>query len=115
MIDFDALVAKSCVDVFSRPIFVRPVVSQPGALPYVARGIWHKRPIDVPTEQGIMSSSTISLGLRLSEFVIPVKPGDQIEIPAYMTLPSVGTVVVEDDDDDGEGMTVLSIKIIEQP
>jgi len=108
---------------FSRPVVVRPLASQPGDLtvvppvppgqPYAARGVWGSRPIDVPTEAGILSSQSQGLGIRALEFAIPVAPGDEIEIPAFMTFPAVGTLIVEDTDDDGQGGVFLTLKTIE--
>ena len=42
---------------FARPITVRPVVSQPGAAPYAARGIWSSKPVDVQMADGSILSS----------------------------------------------------------
>lgn len=107
---------------FARPITVTPQASQPARVeggvsipvgqPYEARAVWASRPIDVQTEQGIMSSQEHKLGIRALDFEIPPAPGDLIEVPAYLFYPRIGLVEVEDGDDDGQGGTSLSVKVI---
>ena len=124
MIDFDALVLAPCVGLFGRPITVTPTASQPGdpaavppvppGLPYLATGVWASRPIDVPTEQGIMSSQAHTLGIRALDFPIPPAAGDYVEIPAAGSLPAIGLCLIEDTDDDGQGGVALSLKMLDQ-
>lgn len=113
MIDFDALVLAPTVAVFSRPVTVYPVASQPLAAPYAARGVWASKPVDVPLEDGsILSSQDHVLGIRVAEFTVPPAQGDRIEIDAHLSAPRLGLFAVEDSDDDGQGGAELSLKVI---
>lgn len=123
MIDFAALTLAPCIDIFARPIIVTPQASQPERVeggvtipagqPYASRGVWASRPVDVPTEDGIMSSQVHSLGIQAADFAIPPAPGDLVEIPAAGSLPRIGLCEIEDTDDDGQGGTSLSLKVLE--
>jgi len=122
VIDFAALTLAPCIDIFARPVIVTPQASQPARVeggqtipagqPYASRGVWASRPVDVPTEEGIMSSQVHSLGIQASDFTIPPAPGDLIELFAVGSLPRIGICEVEDTDDDGQGGTSLSLKVI---
>ncbi|MCX4195107.1 hypothetical protein OMR07_05590 [Methylobacterium organophilum] len=123
MIDFAALTLAPCIDIFARPIIVTPQASQPArrgedgtiispGQPYASRGVWASRPVDVPTDEGIMSSQVHTLGIQAIDFEFPPAPGDLIEIPAHMSLPRIGLCEVEDTDDDGQGGTSLSLKVV---
>lgn len=119
MIDFDSIVLSQCMDVFAIDVIVAPVVSQPGAQSYYARGVYAQRSINVPTEDGsILNSHTDELGIRLSEFIIPVKQGDRV---TFVTTPPgangmVGRVfAIEDLNEDGQGGSGLILKNITGP
>jgi hypothetical protein len=113
MIDFDALVLAPCEEVFARPITVTPLVSQPGEPAYGARGIWSSKPVQVALENGaLLSTKDLTLGIRLAEFTVPVKAGDQIEIDAHLSLPRIGVCEIENTSDDGQGGRELALKII---
>lgn len=113
MIDFDALVLGPAMTLFARPVTIRPVKSQPGAPAYAARGVWSSKPVDVTLlDDGVLSSQNHTLGIRGAEFPIPLVQGDRVEIDAYMSLPRVGVCAIEDTDDDGQGGTTLTIKVI---
>ena len=112
-IDFANLVLGPNLAIFARPITVTPVASQPDQQAFLARGIWSSKPIDVQLQDGsIGSSQEHTLGIRISEFAVPLAQGDQIEIDADGSLPRVGVCLIEDGDDDGQGGTVLSLKIV---
>ncbi|WP_426313850.1 hypothetical protein ACN9MF_20260 [Methylobacterium fujisawaense] len=124
MIDFAALTLAPCIDIFARPIIVTPQASQPArraedgtiipaGQPYPSRGVWASRPVDVPVEGGgIMSTQVHTLGIAAADFEFPPAPDDYIEIPAHMSLPRIGLCQVEDTDDDGQGGTSLTLKVI---
>ncbi len=106
MIDFDALVLGPALAVFGRPVSIIPLKSQGSSTTYPARGVYSERPVDIVTEgDGVLSSTNISLGIRLSEFATPPVPGDKVVIDGR-------TFAVDDTDDDGQGGTVLSLKKI---
>lgn len=113
MIDFSALVLSPCMAVFARPITVDPIASVPDAPPYLAEGIWTSRPVDIAMEDGsIMSSQNHTLGIKADAFAVPIIQGDRVTIDAYMSLPRIGVCLVDDVDDDGQGGSVLTLKVI---
>jgi hypothetical protein len=94
---------------FAVEITIIPIVSQPTTFPYQARGIWASKPVDVQLEDGsILSSQTYTLGIRLSEFAVPVVQGDHLIISGV-------EYAVDDTDDDGQGGTVLTLKAVVKP
>lgn len=114
MIDFDKIVLAPNAAIFARPITVNPIVSQPAVAPYSARGIWKSQPVDVQMEDGIMSSQMHTLDVRLAEFPVPIVPGDTVLVDAFQSLPRIGVCEVEDTGEDGQGMSILTLKIVEQ-
>ena len=113
MIDFGGLVLAPAMAVFARPVTVTPLVSQPGAAAYPARGVWAVRAIDVPLEDGtIMNSKVLTLGIRTAEFAVRPRKGDQIEVLAHGSLPRVGICLVDDTNPDGQGGMSLIAKVI---
>jgi hypothetical protein len=115
MIDFDALVLAPAMTAFARPIVVTPVMSQPGAAAFGARGVWEIKNIDVQTEEGIYSGQRRTLGVRLSEFAVPPVQGDRVDIPAYLSRPAEATHVIDDVDDDGQGGSTWTMKQVTSP
>jgi len=105
-------------DFWSRAITVTPVVSQPTAAAYTARGIYNTRGTVVQTEAGlaVLSDQETILDIREREF--PVKPvqGDIIDIPADGTFyEGSGTYVVTDSADNGGGETTLVLQKYQAP
>jgi hypothetical protein len=81
MIDFDALVLSPNQNVFSKPIIINPLVSQPGIAPYAARGIWTVRHVEAITDSGdILTTRQLTIDIRLSEFAVPPQQNDRITI-----------------------------------
>lgn len=114
MIDFDALVLGPAMNAFARPVTVFPLVSQPGQPSFTARGIWARRPADMQLEDGsVLGTDEITLGIRIGEFPIMLKPGDHIDIDAYLSLTRIGLCEMVDDGEDGQGGYALVLKIIE--
>lgn len=105
-VDFDSLVLKPAMDTFSKAMTVKPLASQPLAPSYAARGVWSKRPVDIATEGGaILSSEEKKIGIRLSEFVVPIAPLDQVKFDGEWYW-------IDDVDEDGQGGASLSLKAI---
>jgi hypothetical protein len=103
-IDFDALVLDPCMATFAKDVTITPFKSQPGAPSYAARGIWEAPEIDVPLEDGtVLSSNTIRLGVRLSEFTVPPVTGDKVTVDGQSYL-------IDDPDDDGQGGSKWTLK-----
>jgi hypothetical protein len=106
-VDFDALVLKPAMDTFSKPMIVKPLSSQPLAPIYAARGVWSKRPVDIATEGGgILSSEERKIGIRISEFPVPVAPLDQVKFDGDWYW-------VDDVDEDGQGGASLTLKALD--
>jgi hypothetical protein len=80
-INFSENLFKFAMDVFSRPITVTPLVSQPGAPAYAARGYMDEKATDILTEDGgIFSDSQIYLDIRIEEFAVLPMQGDRIDM-----------------------------------
>jgi hypothetical protein len=106
-VDFDTLVLKPAMDVFSKSMTVKPIASQPFAPVYTARGVWSKRPVDIATEGGgILSSEERKIGVRLSEFTVPIVPLDQVWFGGEWYW-------VDDVDEDGQGGASLTLKAVD--
>lgn len=111
MIDFDALVLAPAMDVFARSFSVIP--KDWSAYPFQGRGVYSETPIDIQVEgEGVLSSKIMTLGVRLSELPAPIVQGDRIDIPAEGSAPALGSFLVDDDDADGQGGTILTLKAI---
>lgn len=119
MIDFDALVLGPAMTVFAKPIIVNPVRSQPGHAAYAARGVWAIKPIDVQTEDGsVMSSRIYTLGVKLSEFLVPPTEEDQVTITNVIirdVMRATATFLIDDVDPDGQGGAVWTLKSTDDP
>lgn len=107
VIDFDRLVLAPLMSVFGKPIVVTPTVSQPGAAPFLTRGDLRIQNIDMPLEEGIMSTQVISMGVRKADFAVFVQPGDVIVAGGKPYL-------VDDTDDDPQGHSILTLKRVDQ-
>lgn len=94
-----------------------PLISQPGAPAYVARGIYTTTPIDIPGLDGatIASDQKTILDVRDIEFTVVPAQGDLIQIPAEGNIPAAGYFEVVDGDANGGGETTLTIRKWEAP
>jgi hypothetical protein len=105
-IDFDTLVLKPAMDRFAKPLVIKPLASQPLAPAYTARGDWVKRPVDIATEGGgVLSTEERVISIRLSEFVVPPAPLDQVQFNGEWYW-------IDDVDEDGEGQAKLALKAV---
>ena len=101
-------------DVWARPITVTPLVSQPGAPAYGARGYFDTKEMDVLAEDGsIISDSKVILDIRIEEFSVVPLQRDQIYIPPHQGEQG-GTFEVLDLSGDGNagGIITLTLKKI---
>lgn len=93
-------------DTFARSIVVYPLQSDPGKPPVLSRGIYRERPVDVMTEDGaVLSSTTKTLDVRLSEFIVQPVAGDLVELEGARFR-------IDDTDDDGQGGSLWTLKEI---
>lgn len=111
MLDFDGILLTTLQNTFSRPVVVRPIVSQPGAPSYNARGVYSTAPVDILAEvNAVISDQRTSLWIRMSEYPTLPMRNDQIEIPAYLTAPAAGRFEVVDVDSHADGKAILILK-----
>jgi hypothetical protein len=64
--------------------------------------------------EGILSEQTLTMGVRRSEFRVPVigneaGPRDQVFVPAHKSMPAAGPFWINDTDDDAQGHSVWSL------
>lgn len=112
-VDLD-LALRAGVDAFSRPITIYPLASRPGQPAYTARGVWRVRNVDVALQDGaVLSSDVLVLGVRLREFAVPPVKGDQVDVPLSGLAPALGLYWIDDTDDDGEGGSMWTLKLVE--
>ena len=112
-IDFSTTVYLPQYNAFARPIVVTPLVSQPNAAAYDARGIFDTDPMDVETlDGGVISDMRTILDILESEFTVLPTQGDRITIPAYLSLAAEGTFEVLDGNGNAGGETTLALRRI---
>lgn len=81
MIDFNATALLAGMNAFAVPVTFTPTKSQPNAAAYSGRGVWDAKPTTIYVEgQAPVQTTTLSLGIRLSEFSVPPTQGDTISI-----------------------------------
>ncbi len=98
MIDFASLVLAPAMAVFGQSVTIMPVVSQPGASPYPARGVYASKPIQIQIEGGGYHSTVQpTLGIRLADFAVPPMQGDTVD------LGTLGQFEIADVNPDGQG------------
>jgi hypothetical protein len=110
-IDFTDLVYLPNYNVFARPVTFTPKASQPTAAPYLSRGIYGTEPIDVLAEEGsIFSDQRTILDVREAEFDVVPQQGDQVDIPADVGMPALGSYEIIEVKSNGGGETTLSLR-----
>ena len=115
-VDFSTELYAKLWDQFARPITVTPVVSQPGAPAYAARGYFDTKEADVLTEaNSILSSSQSFLDIRQAEFAVEPLQGDIIDIPFHANVAG-GTFEVLDLAGKGTGgIITISLRELAAP
>jgi hypothetical protein len=116
-IDFSTLVYLPGYDVFARDVSISPVVSQPTATAYTARGVYSTRELDVAAEDGsIVQDQQTILDVRDAEFGVVPMQGDHVTIPADGNNPALGDFEIINAVVDGGGETTLTLrKILSAP
>jgi hypothetical protein len=80
-IDWNGVVLSPLMDTFSITMFFTPLKSQPSQPGFWGRGVWEATPYTIIEENASPLTTTIyKIGLRLSEFTVPVIQGDQVTI-----------------------------------
>jgi hypothetical protein len=110
-VDYDGDLYAKLWDVFTRPMTVTPVVSQPTAPAYLSRCYYDTRGLDVLTEDGaVLSDSKVYIDIRIAEFAVLPMQGDYIDIPFAVGVPG-GSYVVEDSEGDGNAGGIINITL----
>lgn len=111
-VNFSTTVLAAGQGAFGVAIMVNPVVSQPNADPYAARGIWKDEPVLVETRAGFVSTNQPSLSIRLEEFAVIPQKQDVININDPTLPASVAGIFwsVIDIKPDGMGKAELKLK-----
>lgn len=111
MIDFAALALGPCIATFGRPVTVTPLAARPPVAPFDTSGVWAVRNVDIALYSGeSMNSTTITLGIRISDWAVPPVQGMSVRVPAAGSLPNEGTLWIDDVDPDGQGGATLTLK-----
>ncbi len=104
MIDFSALVLGPAMAAFGQPMTVTPVVSQPGAPAYSARGSWSWKPVQEELPDGTYhSTNQPAIGIRLADFAVPPKQDDTLVM-------AQGAFTIIDVVPDGQGGADLKLR-----
>lgn len=114
-IPFSAVVYQPNYDTFARPITITPFASQPGVLPYPARGIFDTAGIDVVALDGsVVSEQRTILDIRDDEFAVVPVQHDLVLIPEVFGLPKGGNFEIIDAIRNGGGETTLHLQDLVQ-
>jgi hypothetical protein len=114
-VNFSTLLYLPAFDLYSVPIIVSPLASQPGQPAYNARGIFNTLAIDVVAMDGsIISEQQTILDIRESEFAALAMPlpkqTDLITIPFDCNGVPLGDWEVTDIDTNGVGMSTIQLR-----
>ena len=111
-INFNDNLYSFVMDVFSRPVTVTPLVSQPGEPAYGNRAYYDTKETDVLTEDGALySDSRTYIDIRMEEYPVLPMQGDLVDIPFHAGTPG-GAFIVSDLAGDGNagGMITMTLK-----
>lgn len=114
-INFSTAVYLPCQETFGRPITVVPLASRPGTKPYVSRGHYDTRAVEVLTGDGPLADQETVLYIREVEFEVVPAQRDQIYLSAFAGLPEVGLFEVTNAITNGGGETTLTVRKIMRP
>jgi hypothetical protein len=114
-IDFSTTVYLPNFTVFARQVTITPKVSQPGAGPYSARGIYDTEEIDVAAEDGsVVTDHRTILDIREVDFLVLPQQGDEVFIPPDTgAMGALGDHEVINVFHNGGGETTLQLRKIE--
>ena len=110
-VNFDVSLQQYIFDFYAVTCTFRPLMSQPGAPDYAARGILNTYPIDViGMDNSITSDQKTIFDIRDSEFTIQPAQGDHLIVPYDCNGAAKGEYEILDGDSDGGGQTMLTIR-----
>jgi hypothetical protein len=119
--DFSALCLAPQMAVFGRKVTVTPLQSFPLGAPYAVNGIFTVTQVSIPTDDGgFLSSVALKLGIRMSDFAIPLLQGDLISTEVInlplgywqgIIDPTISLdFIIDDSTPDGQGGAVCVLK-----
>lgn len=110
-LNFTRQIYLPCQDVFSVPIVIHPVFSQPDGISYPARGIFDTRQLDVMAEDGsIYSDQQTILDLRTAELPALPQQKDRVTIPFDCNGEPLGDFIITDTSLNGGGELTCVLK-----
>jgi hypothetical protein len=110
-LNYATLIYEHAQEMFSRPITITPLASQPGAPAYDARGIYDTDEMNFMAMDGqIVSEQRTELFILEIEYPIMPTQGDLVLIPAVDDIPAVGQFEIKDASTNGGGETKLTIR-----
>ena len=114
-IDWSTAVYLPVFDAMARQATITPLISQPSAAPYAARGIYDTEEIDVPAEDGsILTDQKTLFDIREYEFLVLPAQGDHIYIPADRgAMAAPGNFEIINAWTNGGGETTLTLRKID--
>lgn len=116
-IDFVGWVYEPCMEIFGRDVVITPFASQPGALPYGARGIFDTNEIEVVSMEGsIVTDTRTELDILMADFAVLPAQEDVVSIPSDDMLDG-GDFLVSNVSDRGNagGEVTLTLKRVMMP
>jgi hypothetical protein len=109
-LNFSTMIYLPCMDMFARPIVIVPLISQPGAPAYGARGIWDERELNVVAADGtIFQDHDVIIDIREAEFSVLPMQGDHVLIGADADVPAEGEYVISNRWRNGGGEMTLTL------
>ena len=114
-VDFSTSIYLPNFDVWARSVTISPIVSQPTAVSYTARGIYDTDELDVPAEDGsIITDHRTLLDILEHEFSVLPEQGDHVNIPADRgAMGALGDFEIIDVWHNGGGETTLRLRKLE--
>ena len=113
-VDYSTMVLLPNYDMWARPIYITPVVSQgSGVVAYKNRGIYDSRTVNVPLEDGsILTDQDTILDIRAREFAILPQQNDLVNIPMDGQVEAEGDFQISNVWDNGGGEVTLQLRRI---
>jgi hypothetical protein len=114
-VDFATIDYLPNFNLWARPILIAPIVSQPGAPGYAARGIYDTAETDIAAEDGsVITDHRTILDILESEFGTLPEQGDIVTIGADTNAnePALGDFEIINVWHDGAGETSLQLRKI---
>jgi len=110
-VNYATLIYAPAFDMFAGPITIFPYISQPGAAPYGARGIFDTRALNIVGEDGaVFSDQETILDILEIEFGVLPLQNDHVVIEADGDKPAQGRFEIINASTNGGGETTLVLR-----